>query len=120
MKNRKSKPLPQNHAIGNLMLESASPIHLEIVRTKFPVSVDIQETECNSMTNGNHDRMLLKKEYYNEYCLVEIQKGTEQFHLTIFKSDWKDFERIESDFMYGFSFVPKDSTETFVIINALV
>ncbi len=82
--------------------------HIEIIRKKFPKSITIEKTECNSLLNGNTDRLLLKKEHYNEYCLAEIPKGTGDFSFTIFKSDWKNFERIESDFMDGFSFAPKN------------
>ena len=106
-------------AIGNVLLAAAFPLLIEIIRKRFPVLIDIQETECNSMKN-NHDRLLLKKEYYNEYCLVEINKGTQQLGFTIFKSDWKDFSKIESDFMEGFSFAPKERSEVFVIMNTLV
>ena len=109
----------QPPAICNVMLAAAFPFSIEIIRKRFPVSIDIQVTECNSMKN-NHDRLLLKKEYYNEYCLVEIHKGTEQLRFTIFKSDWNDFDKIESDFMEGFSFAPKDKSEVFVIMNTLV
>jgi len=107
-------------AIGNVLLAAAFPFSLEIIRKRFPVSIDIQETECNLMLNGNSDRLLLKKEFYNEYCFVEIQKGTNGLGFTIFKSDWKDFEKIESDFQEGFSFAVKDKSEVFAIMNTLV
>lgn len=107
-------------AIGNVLLAAAFPFSLEIIRKRFPVSIDIQETECNLMLNGNSDRLLLKKEFYNEYCFVEIQKGTNGLGFTIFKSDWKDFEKIESDFQEGFSFAVKDKSEVFTIMNTLV
>lgn len=93
---------------------------LEIIRKRFPVSVDIKNTECNLMKNGNYYSMLLKKQHYNEYCFVEIHKATNGFGFTIFKSDWKDFEKIENDFQYGFSFAPKDCTQIEVIMNTLV
>lgn len=101
-------------------LSAAFPEHLEIIMKRFPKLITIDETECNSMQDCNHDRLLFKKEYYNEYCLVEIPKGVDDLSLTIFKSDWKDFERIESDFIVGFSFAPKDKSETFVIMNTLI
>ena len=66
------------------------------------------------------DAVLFKKEYYNEYCYLEYNKGTNRVSITLFKSDWKDFEKIEDDFMEGFSFAVKDKSETSVIINALV
>ena len=102
------------------LLAAAFPEHLEIIRKRFPKSVTIAETECNAMLNSNHDRLLLKKEYYNEYCLVELNKGSEDISFTIFKSNWNVFERIERDFMEGFSFAPKDKSETFVVMNTLV
>ena len=118
-KMQKSSINNETPAIGNVLLAAAFPFSLEMIKKRFPVFVDIQETECNSMMN-NHDRLLFKKEYYNEYCLVEIHKGTQQLGFTIFKSDWKDFDKIESDFMEGFSFAPKDKSEVFVIMNTLV
>lgn len=102
------------------LLAIAYPEHLEIIRKRFPVSLDIEETECKAMTNGNFDRLLFRKEFYNEYCLVEIHKGSRDFGITLFKSDWKSFEKIEGDFIEGFSFKPKDKAETFVLMNVLV
>lgn len=93
---------------------------LEIIRKRFPVSVDIKNTEYNLMKKGNYYSMLLKKQHYNEYCLIEIHKGTNSFGFTIFKSDYKDFEKIETDFGNGFSFAPKDCTQIEVVINTLV
>ena len=93
---------------------------LEIIRKRFPVSIDIEETELNMMKKCNYNRILLKKQHYNEYCLVELHKGTNSLGFTIFKSDWKDFEKIENDFQDGFSFAPKDCTQIEVIINTLV
>jgi len=104
---------------ANLLLATAFTESLEIIRKRFPISVTIEETEYNSMKN-NQDRVLLKKEFYNEYCLVEINKGHQQIYFTIFKSDWKAFEKIENDYCYGFLFAPKDKSEIFVIMNTLI
>lgn len=93
---------------------------LEIIRKRFPVSVDIEETEWNLMKKFSYNRILLKKQHYNEYCFVELHKSTNGFGFTIFKSDWKDFEKIETDFENGFSFTPKDCTQIEVIMNTLV
>ena len=103
---------------GKVLL-SEFPFSIEIIRKKFPVSSDIQETESNLMKN-NYDRLLLKKKNYNEYCLIEVHKGTQQLGFTIFKSDWNTFSQIESDFKEGLSFAPNDKSEVYVIINALV
>jgi len=105
--------------IVNVLLAAAFPFSLEIIRKRFPVSVEIKETECDTM-KSNHDRLLFKKEHYNYYCLVEVQLGTQDLGITLFKSDWKDFEKIEYDFNDGFSFLPKDKSEIFVIMNTLV
>ncbi|HEY5390729.1 MAG TPA: hypothetical protein VIJ57_01345 [Hanamia sp.] len=91
--------------------------HIEIVSTRFPKYVPIQETKCNAM---KEDAVLFKKEYYNEYCYLEYNKGTGRVSITLFKSDWKDFEKIEGDFLEGFSFAVKDKSETSVIMNTLV
>ena len=93
--------------------------HLLIIRKKFPLVKEIEETEWNTMLQ-NQDRILLKKQHYNDYCFVEICKGTSALSFTIFKSDWIQFKKIESDMGEGFSFAPKDEKETAVIINALV
>ncbi len=92
---------------------------IEIIRKKFPVSVEILDTECNIM-KGNRDRLLLKKEHCNDYCLIEVHNGTDDEGFTLFKSDCNDFKDLEIDFMKGFSFVPKNVSETFIIINSLV
>ena len=91
--------------------------HIEIISTRFPKYIPIQETTCNAMKG---DAMLFKKEYYNEYCYLEYNKGSDSVSITLFKSDWKDFEKIENDFLEGFSFVVKDKSETSVIMNTLV
>jgi|GEM_PF-2283843 len=116
MKNETTNNTPP---IANVLLAAAFPLSLEMIKNRFPVSVEIKETECNTM-KSNHDRLLFKKEHYNDYCLVEVHNGTQGLGITLFKSDWKDFEKIECDFMEGFSFAPKDKSETFVIMNTLV
>ena len=91
--------------------------HIEIVSIKFPKYISIQETKCNVM---KRDAVLFRKEYYNEYCYLEYNKGSDCVTITLFKSDRKDFEKIEEDFLEGFSFAVKDKSETSVIMNTLV
>lgn len=92
--------------------------HVEIIREKFPNEVTIEETELDIMNiYGNSERLLLKKGYYNEYCFVKMK--SEKIFFTIFKSDWNNFEKIESDFLEGFDFAPKDTADTSVIIQSL-
>lgn len=91
--------------------------HIEIVLSKFPKYVPIQETKYSVM---KEDAVLFKKEHYNEYCYLEYNKRRDSISITLFKCDWKDFEKIEDDFLEGFSFALKDKSETLVIMNALV
>ena len=91
--------------------------HIEIVSKRFPKYVHTQETKCSAM---EEDVVLFKKEYYNEYCYLEYTKGSDYISITLFKSDWENFEKIESDFLEGFSFAVKDKSETTVIMNTLV
>ena len=90
--------------------------HIEIVSKRFPKYIPIQETKCKAM---KEDAVLFKKEYYNEYCYLEKKKGSDCVLITLFKSDWKDFEKIEDDFLEGFSFTVTDKSETSVIMNTL-
>lgn len=110
----------ENPTFPNEQLILAFPISLEIIKKKFPISVEIQETECNSMMIGNIDRLLFKSKYYNHYCFIEIVIKTYELRLTIFKSDHKNFEKIESDFLTGFCFATKDKKDVNAIINSLV
>lgn len=66
------------------------------------------------------DAVLFKKQFYNEYCYLEIDKGSGGVSFTLFKCDWSAFEKIEDEFLNGFSFAVKDKSETFTIINTLV
>ena len=91
--------------------------HVEIVSKRFPKYISIQETKCNAMKEHG---VLFKKAYYNEYCYLEYDKRSHCVLITLFKSDWKDFEKTEDDFLKGFSFAVTDKSETFVIINTLV
>ena len=92
--------------------------HMLLVQKKFSKYVSIQETKCNAMKRGAG--MLLKKQFYNEYCYLEYDQGSGGISLTFFKCDWSDFEKIETEFMEGFSFAVRDRIETGTIINALV
>ena len=40
--------------------------------------------------------------------------------ITLFKNDWKDFEKIEDNFLEGLSFAVKCKLENFLIMNTLV
>lgn len=91
--------------------------HIEIVNKKFPKYIVIEETQCKAMKS---DAVLFKKQHYNEYCYLEYNKGCDAVSLTFFKCDWSSFEKIESEFLEGFSFCVKDKSETFVLINTLV
>jgi len=109
----------QTPPIANVLLAADFHFLLEIIRKRYPVSVEIKQTECNTM-KINHDRLLFKKEHYNYYCLVEVNNGNQDLAITLFERERSDFEKIECDFMEGFSFAPKDKSEIFAIINTLV
>ena len=115
----KNKPMkPDTVSATQPKLTPTLPLdeHIEIVSKRFPKYVPIQETKCNAM---KEHAVLFKKEYYNEYCYLEKKKGSDCVLITLFKSDWKDFEKIEDDFLEGFSFTVTDKSETSVIMSTL-
>lgn len=79
--------------------------------------IPIQETKCNAL---KEHAVLFRKEDYVEYCYLEYNEGSDNVSITLFKSDWKGFEKIEDDFLERFSFAAKDRSETSVIMNTLV
>ncbi len=92
---------------------------IEKICKRFPKYISVEETKCNVMMRGKHSA-LFRKQHYNEYCFIEFDEGCHSYSLTIFKSDWKDFERIEGDFLnFSFSFaVTFQDVET--IMNCIV
>jgi len=75
---------------------------IEVVRVKFPKYVPIQETPYNAFDKSG---ALYKKEHYNDYCFAEMNKESRGFIITLFQCDWKEFERIEDEFVHhSFSF----------------
>lgn len=92
--------------------------YVEIIRKRFPKYIYAEETKCNILRRIYS--VLFRKEHYNEYCFLEYNKSCESYSLSFFKSDWKDFEKIETDFLYNsISFaVFKEDLET--IMNCIV
>jgi len=92
--------------------------HIEIVVKKFPKYVPIEETENNCFPMSG---ILFKKEYYNEYAFLEVDRGSGTVSLTLFQSDWKQFEKIANDFVDGHvTFAVSTEGDTKTIINCLV
>ncbi len=91
--------------------------YVDLVRKKFPKFISIEKTEVNAFKEG----LLFRKEHYNDYCFVEHHKSTDTIVLSIFKSDWKAFEKIEGDFLdHSFSFNFNDESEAKTVVNTLV
>ncbi len=91
--------------------------YIEIVRAKFPKSISIEKTKDNVFRDG----LLFRKEHYNDYCFVEYHKSTDSVVFSIFKSDWKTFEKIEGEFLdSAFSFNFKDESQARILLNTLV
>lgn len=76
---------------------------VEIIRKRFPKYISPDDTKCNIFRKK--DCVLFRKEHHNEYCLLKYTRGCDSYSITLFKSDWKDWERIEGDFLNNsFSF----------------
>jgi hypothetical protein len=91
--------------------------YIDLVRKKFPKFISFEKTKDNVFKNG----FLFRKEHYNDYCFVEHHKSTDTIVFSIFKSDWKAFEKIEGDFLdQSFSFNFKDESEAKILLNTLV
>lgn len=108
-----------NEPVKASPIAAALPLdeHIEIITTKFPIYVLIEETEANIMRS---DAVLFKKQFYNEYCYLAFDQESGGATFTLFKCDWPSFEKIEDEFLEGFSFAVKDKSETLIILNALV
>ncbi len=91
---------------------------IELIRKRFPKYISAEETKANVFRKKHS--ALFRKQHYNDYCFVEYTESCSCFSITIFKSDWKDFEKIEGDFLdFSFSFaVTLKDVET--IMNCLV
>jgi hypothetical protein len=91
---------------------------LEVIRKRFPKYISVQETKCNALRKKHS--ALFRKQHYNDYCFIEYNEGCSFFSISIFKSDWKDFEKVENDFLdFSFSFaVTLKDVET--IMNCIV
>lgn len=89
----------------------------KIILKRFSKIVDLSLIESSIFIKRNST--LFRKEHYNEYCFLEYTKGSESYSITIFKSDYKSFEKIENDFDDGISFcVNEDDLK--IIMNCIV
>lgn len=92
--------------------------YFETIRKKFPKTITLEETEDNVFKREKS--FLFKKQWYNDYLFLEYHKGTDDYTISLFKSDWIAFERIELDFLNeAITFtITKQDLET--IINCIV
>lgn len=90
---------------------------VEIIRKRFPKYISPDDTRDNILRKK--DSVLFRKEHYNEYLFLEYTRSCDSYSITLFKSDWKDFEKIECDFLEGFSFAVNKS-DLHVIMNCIV
>lgn len=90
--------------------------HIEIVNQKFPQYIPIEETKAQVF---NQAAVLFKEKFQNNYCYLELKEG-ETIELTLFKSDYKHFDKIEDDFLQnGVSFKIINIKQTEIIIYSL-
>ena len=91
---------------------------IEVIRKRFPKFINAEETKQNIFRKKHS--ALFRKQHYNDYCFLEYTESCSCFSITIFKSDCKDFEKIEGEFLdFSFSFaVTLKDVET--IMNCLV
>ena len=90
--------------------------HIEIVNLKFPKYVPIEETDSKVF---NQSAVLFREKFQNNYCYLELKKdGT--IELSLFKSDYKHFYKIEDDYLKNaVLFKIKDVNQTEIIIHSL-
>lgn len=90
--------------------------HIEIVKAKFQQNIVIEETECQSM---NPEGFLFKETFENNYCYLRLRPNG-IIELSLFKSDYSQFEKIESDYLQlAIDFKIHDIEQTRSIITAL-
>jgi len=92
-----SQPIAKPNVGGSFLSKKPLDDYVDIIRKRFPKYISIEETKCNAMKQKYC--ALFRQEHYNEYCFIEYYEGSESYSITLFQSDWKDFERIESDFL---------------------
>lgn len=117
----KDQPSSVRLPIGNNHVSSSSfPLDAfaKVIRKSFHKSIFVEETKCNVLRKKHS--LLFRKQHYNDYCFLEYTESCSCYSITIFKSDWKDFEKIEGDFLdFSFSFaVTLKDVKT--IMNCLV
>jgi hypothetical protein len=90
--------------------------HIEVVNLKFPQYIPIEETEVQVLKLS---AILFKEKFYNNYCYLEL-KNDGQVELSLFKSDNKNFDKIEDDFLENkVTFKIENVKETEIIIYSL-
>ena len=90
--------------------------HAEIINSKFPKYIPIEETECQAF---NEKGVLFKEPHQNNYCFLRLRPDG-FFELSLFKSDQSKFEKIEGDYLYNaITFKIKNELQTKTIIDAL-
>lgn len=91
--------------------------HIEVVNLKFPQYIPIEETELQVFDLSG---VLFRAKFQNNYCYLKL-KNDKKIELSFFKSDWKQFDKIEQDYLEtAIRFNIIDINQTEIIIYSLL
>lgn len=90
--------------------------HIEIVNLKFSQYIQIEETEAQIFDLSG---VLFRAKFQNNYCYLKLRNDN-KIELSFFKSDWKQFDKIEADYLEtAIIFKIIDVKQTEIIIFSL-